>query len=316
MGCVNHFNDNINVPDVLEASCKPETVKEAPDCCIAAWLLSAAYSIIVMTCTSTARHIWDVPLSAVNASWIKRSAVLGTIYGPAMWLAKTAILTMYLRLFGVKAWMRWCCYGGIIFLACAYWSLVPVSAVYNFPHGDEKWDLATDEKAAPAQSAFMVMGLIGVISDVYILILPWPILMTLHTSLRRKLALGVVFLTAIVGIASSCVVFALRVVLWRAKTEDSTWNVAASYLTTAVEMNVAVIVSCAPAAAAWWKHAVQESQWFSSLRSVFRTSKTHTLDTSASKSNLKSADPEPETGSNLNADCISLKSLQQESFPR
>ncbi|KAI0842312.1 hypothetical protein F5Y06DRAFT_257278 [Hypoxylon sp. FL0890] len=241
--------------------------------CILAWILATVYNIIVLTATPTARHIWDVPLSAIDASWVKRSAVLGTIYGPAMWFAKTAILTMYLRLFSVVKWMRWCCYFGIGFLFCAYWSLVPVSVIYNFPHGDEHWDLAMELDSRPAQVPFVVIGLLSVISDLFILVLPFPILLKLQASWKRRLGLCLIFITAIIGIVSSCFVFYLRVVLWQNKTLDSTWNVAASYLTVAVEMDVAVIISCIPAAAASWKLIAQDSKLLSSLRSVFRSSK-------------------------------------------
>lgn len=133
----------------------------------------------------------------------QRSAVLGTMYGPAMWFAKAAILTMYLRLFGVKIWMRWCCYFGIGFLFCAYWSLVPVSAIYNFPHGNEKWDLSMDIKSATSQLAYVVIGLVSVVADLYILVLPFPILLTLRTSWKRRVGLGVVFLTAIMLVVPS-----------------------------------------------------------------------------------------------------------------
>lgn len=165
-----------------------------------------------------------------------------------MWFAKTAILTLYLRLFKVIVWMNWCCYFGIGILFCAYWSLVPVSIIYNFPHGkNEHWDLTLTLKSVPAQVPFVVMGIISVISDVYIFVLPLPILLKLHVSTRRKIGLCLVFMTALMlvllsanymtytdsnsGIVSSCLVLYFRVVLWKNKTLDSSWNVAASYLT-------------------------------------------------------------------------------------
>ncbi|KAI1653885.1 hypothetical protein F4813DRAFT_242352 [Daldinia decipiens] len=277
------------------------------DCfCIASWALTTVYSAVVMSSTSTARHIWDVPLSAIDESWVKQSAVLGTIYGPAMWFAKTAILTMYLRLFSVKTWMKWCCYCGIGFLFCAYWSLVPVSAIYNFPHGDEHWDLSLSIDSQPAQVPFVVMGLISVVSDLYILVLPFPILLTLQVSRKRRVGLCLVFLTAIIGIVSSCLVFYFRIVLWRNDTDDSTWNVAASYLTVAVEMNVAVIVSCTPAAAATWNLMLQDSKLLSSLRSLFNSSKNLVGDSSGSNaSKIKHTEPAPVSTTYL----ISLESI-------
>lgn len=139
-------------------------------------------------------HLTTVTLSNIT----QRAAVLGTIYGPAMWFAKTAILTMYLRVFNVVGWMRWCCHIGIVFLFCAYWSLVPVSVIYNFPHGaNEHWDLALTLSSTPAQLPFVIMGLISIVSDLYILILPFPILVKLKVSWKRKIGLCLVFVTAI-----------------------------------------------------------------------------------------------------------------------
>ncbi|KAI1120566.1 hypothetical protein F5Y10DRAFT_258125 [Nemania abortiva] len=241
--------------------------------CIIAWALAAAYTGVVISEIPTARHAWDVPLSAIDASWVKRTAVLGTIYGPAMWFAKTAILTLYLRLFSVVTWLRWCCYVGITFMFFAYWSLLPVSVVYNFPHGNEKWDFATTAKSAPSQVAYVTIGAVSVLSDIFILILPFPILFTLQASRKRKIGLSIVFLAAIIGIVSSIFVFYFRVILWKNKTMDSSWNVAASYLTVVVEMNVAVIVSCTPAVAASWKLFLKDSRLLSSLRSVLRSSR-------------------------------------------
>ncbi|KAI1754032.1 hypothetical protein F4782DRAFT_494801 [Xylaria castorea] len=241
--------------------------------CIIAWVLAAVYTGVVISELPTARHAWDVPLSVIDASWVKRTAVLGTIYGPAMWFAKTAILTLYLRLFNVLKWLRWCCYVGIIFLFAAYWSLVPVSIVYNFPHGNEKWDLATTAKSAPSQVAYVTIGAISVISDIYIFILPFPILLGLQMSRKRKFGFSIVFLAAIIGIISSVLVFYFRITLWKNKTMDSSWNVAASYLTVVVEMNVAIIVSCTPAVAASWKLLLRDSRVLSSLLSVFRSTR-------------------------------------------
>ncbi|KAI1209701.1 uncharacterized protein F4807DRAFT_460448 [Annulohypoxylon truncatum] len=267
--------------------------------CIVAWILATVYGAIVISATPTARHAWDVPLGAIDASWVKRSAVLGTIYGPAMWFAKTAILTMYLRAFGIVRWMWWCCHTGIAFLFCAYWSLVPVSVTYNFPlRAHQHWDLALSLSSTPAQLPFVIMGLISVVSDLYILILPFPILLKLHVSRRRKIGLCLVFATAAIGIVSSCLVLYFRVVLWKNMTQDATWYVASSYLTVAVEINVAVIISCVPAAAASWKLFSQESRPFLSLRSAFKSSRN--LIHVASGSNLTAGKmPKPYSGIKL-----------------
>lgn len=118
-----------------------------------------------------------------------------------MWLSKTAILMVYLRLFNVIGWMRWCCYLGIGFLFCAYWSLVPVSVIYNFPQDGERWDLAMSLDSVPAQLPFVIIGLVSIISDLYILVLPLPALFKLQVSWRRKFGLCLMFMTAIMFVS-------------------------------------------------------------------------------------------------------------------
>lgn len=101
--------------------------------------------------------------------------------------------------------------------------------------------------STPGSIPFLVMGLVSVISDVFILVLPLPILLKLQASWKRKIGWCLLFVTAIMfvslscpittdsdlssGVVSSCFVFYLHVVLRQNKTLDSTWNVAASYLT-------------------------------------------------------------------------------------
>jgi O-antigen ligase len=93
--------------------------------------------------------------------------------------------------------MRWSCYISIDFLFCAYWSLVPVLIIDNFPHGGEKWKLAMTVNSAPAQILFLVLGIDSVVSDLFILILPLPCLLKLHVSWQRKTRIYLVFATAI-----------------------------------------------------------------------------------------------------------------------
>jgi hypothetical protein len=99
----------------------------------------------------------------------------------------------------------------------------------------------------PAQIPLLVMGVVSVASDVYILILPLPILLKFHVNWKRKIGLCLIFAAAIMyvypcrvlsrhadldsGIVSSCFVLYFRIILWQYKTLDSTWNVGASYLT-------------------------------------------------------------------------------------
>jgi hypothetical protein len=104
---------------------------------------------------------------------------------------------MYLRLFHPYAWMRWCCWLGIGILFCAYGCLVPIIAIHDYPHGDAKWDMTLLMNGASVKKAFEVIGGVSMVFDLYILILPLPILLNLQISTRRRLGLCLIFLTAV-----------------------------------------------------------------------------------------------------------------------
>jgi hypothetical protein len=125
------------------------------------------------------------------------SAVIAIIYGPTIWLAKTAILTLYLRVFRSVRWLRWSCYAGIAVLFAAYWSMVPICVYFNLPHGDEEWDLSTAIKQSRSELGYVVVTVISVVSDFYILLLPFPVLLRLQMPREKKLGLCLVFFGAV-----------------------------------------------------------------------------------------------------------------------
>ena len=114
-----------------------------------------------------------------------------------MLCAKLAMFTLYMRVFEPVRWMRVCCWVGIITAIPVYLSLVPFCAVYCFPHGNERWDLAIALKGSKMQLPAIVSGTYGVVSDVFLLILPLPIIFGLNLSLRKKIGLYAVFLAGL-----------------------------------------------------------------------------------------------------------------------
>jgi hypothetical protein len=119
------------------------------------------------------------------------------INNPGLWCAKVAILSLYLRLFGSVKWMRWCCWFGIIFSGLVYWPILPVYIVYQFPYGDEKWDTVLLSKNQHTFVPGLLVGAFNVVSDLYLLLLPLPVIASLKLSLAKRISLGAVFMTGI-----------------------------------------------------------------------------------------------------------------------
>lgn len=75
--------------------------------------------------------------------------------------------------------------------------MVPVYAVFSFPYGDESWDLNLAMKTGKVDRMAIATSTINVVSDVFLLIIPLPIIMKLNLNLRKRIGLAAVFMTGI-----------------------------------------------------------------------------------------------------------------------
>jgi hypothetical protein len=121
-----------------------------------------------------------------------------TIFGPSVFFAKAAIFLMYLQFFGVHKKLRIAVYIGIFVTFGAYWTSVPVAAYYGAPHPGETWEsLFLNER--PIWEAYwgVSQGAIAIVLDIYIFLLPIPILWKLNTDRTRRIQLITLFGTAL-----------------------------------------------------------------------------------------------------------------------
>lgn len=110
-----------------------------------------------------------------------------------------AILVLQLRLFAPKIWFRVAIYIGIALVTLVHWSNVPVYGILCTPRRGENWDmvLLSSKRCSAASTHTVVTGAIGTALDIYMLILPLPIIAELNLAPRRKLGLALVFMAGI-----------------------------------------------------------------------------------------------------------------------
>ncbi|CAG8949654.1 hypothetical protein HYFRA_00007888 [Hymenoscyphus fraxineus] len=188
--------------------------------------------------TKYARHSWDVPLSWLDSSYIKRYAYAQTMVAyPSILFAKISILLLYLRIFTVKKEIRYLIYGGIAWTIVTYGPFIVTINWYCAPHIGEDWGLKSLLRCSKFADWQIFATVMGVILDLFILILPMPLLRRLHLSRNKKVGLIFVFGTA-------------------------------SFL---VENHVAIIVACVPGAASFFKRYIAPSRISTFLASSFRS---------------------------------------------
>lgn len=123
-------------------------------------------------------------------------AAIQMVAAPAMWAAKAAILSLYIRVFGSVKWLQFTSYFLIALMALFYGSNIVIAAVYCVPHKGETWDGAAFQRCTKSAWSAVMIGVFAVVADLVIFLLPFPIVLGLRLNPAKKLGLVLVFLTA------------------------------------------------------------------------------------------------------------------------
>ncbi|KAI1177739.1 hypothetical protein F4777DRAFT_541126 [Nemania sp. FL0916] len=214
---------------------------------ITACIFNIGFTGDVIAQNKYSRHQWDTPLCwLTDGSFVKLAFVQSTLFAPVYFTSKAAIFFLYLQLFGVQTYIKPAVTIGILVSALLYIPNIPISAVLEAPAAGSSWKaLSMSDKP----QKIMIWGIISssftVLLDIYIFILPLPIISRLNMPLGRRLQILGIFATALAGIAASVLSLAYRVSLL--DTPDITWHSIIVATLAVIEANVAIIVSCMPA---------------------------------------------------------------------
>jgi len=120
------------------------------------------------------------------------------LVNPTLLAAKLTLFQLYSEIFHPFRWMRICVYIGIAFTTAFYVATSIVQIVLTAPRKGETWlsHAFSDEEYASQKNAIPFAS-VGLVIDVYLLILPIKAIMDLQLAWKRKLAVGLVFLTGL-----------------------------------------------------------------------------------------------------------------------
>jgi hypothetical protein len=146
------------------------------------------------------RHIWDTPVCDFNGESLKILFVQTIFFGPAFFFAKAAILLLYGQLFAVGKRFKLAINLSILVTLLLYLSEFPLAAIYGAPKPGHSWDSLLESlktNAKPFALGGSVQSAISTALDIYIFILPLPILLKLQLVPRQRLQLLGIFSTAL-----------------------------------------------------------------------------------------------------------------------
>ncbi|KAF7621362.1 hypothetical protein AFLA_011665 [Aspergillus flavus NRRL3357] len=169
------------------------------------FIIRASLAIDDCRALGIGRHIWDIPRSA-STEIAKNSFHSFLSYILCLASSKLTILCFYYRLFSSRASLKVLIIIGIIFEACGTLALVAV-ANYTFTPFERFGDPTVKPKI-PRIAPIFFSGLLAMITDIYVLVLPIPSVLRLKVPLRQRLkALAIIILGA-----SACTASIVRVV--------------------------------------------------------------------------------------------------------
>ncbi|KAB8072608.1 hypothetical protein BDV29DRAFT_149085 [Aspergillus leporis] len=210
------------------------------------WVLFVGFCInmLVLNKYGGGYHAWDVPKSEF-LDFQKASYAITLIYVPMVFVVKLALLSVMLRIFAPDRRKVIVIYVSLIVLLLYYIPALfikiffckPISAYwYGTEHGGSCID---QQKVIIADSA------ISIASDLWILILPVPMLWSLHMSRVKKLR--VIGILSAGGLATGFSIWRLVIMVEEAQTTDTTWFWIHCVLTANAEAGIGLICACLPA---------------------------------------------------------------------
>ncbi|KAI0197474.1 hypothetical protein F4808DRAFT_295229 [Astrocystis sublimbata] len=198
-------------------------------------------------------HQWDVPLSQFNASFLERTTSSLVLFSLSALLVKTTLLALYLRVFAPNTSARRMIWAGTTVIAIFYVTAiilnirfcVPISMTTPVPDQDA-WQkkLKASTCSQPVYNLNAAVGLFGIVSDLYVLIIPVSMVNKLKMPRDKKIGILGIFLFGLLAVALSILSTAFRFV--QLDSYDFTWDSIPSYTLHAAELNIGLICSCMP----------------------------------------------------------------------
>ncbi|KAL8827422.1 MAG: hypothetical protein Q9170_007027 [Blastenia crenularia] len=263
--------------------------------CIAFSATFSALSIVPARHYGLGKHAWDVRVELFTP-FLKYAYAESLVYDLGIYLTKLSILILLYRVFGVNRHFAWAVYA-----VTALWTMYTIAntlvIIFECSPVHKAWHPLIEGHCASLIDIAVAGGYLNIITDFFILLLPVPMVWSLHLAKKIKLGLIAIFATA----TFACITATIRQVeIVKAQPNlDATWLNSNSLLWLTLELNTGIICGCMPTL----KPLLRKTLW----RRNNETHRVHSFEYSGRSSNLKnSAQSRPAGDGYLDASYIEL----------
>lgn len=195
------------------------------------------------------QHVWAVTSASDFVTLLKLVYVEPWVYAASVTTTKASILLLYQRLFDAKTNTDML-YTGLRWIAMVLTAIYPivmwiVMAVACRPIS-YYWEqyFGGTGTCINVTLFYLLFGVVNMINDIVILLVPIPIILRLNLSLRKKLSiLGIMLLGSFVCVAS---IFRIYYLNKLAHALDTTWWLGPGFGWSCIEPSVAIVSACLP----------------------------------------------------------------------
>ncbi|VUC37203.1 unnamed protein product [Clonostachys rosea] len=192
-------------------------------------------------------HMWNFRLK--NLAPFFHNGYYGVNFlGATMLTIKPAILLEWIHIFAVgsRSLFAWACYVVATVNFLTYFIGIFVESFSCSPIAGY-WDKTIESKCIPnVKYLSVISGVINVVLDVIIVILPQKIIWNLNITRTKKFGVSLVFLVGLISVAAATTRMALSIRY--IDSSDVTYNLSQVGLWAVVEMTAGILVFVAPAA--------------------------------------------------------------------
>lgn len=117
--------------------------------------------------------------------------------GPMMFFAKTSLSMLYYQLFKNQKLVRYAIHFGITFSFIIYFSHMTFFGILCAPQIGHPWDLTVVAKCADGRVVEFALGIANLTLDIFLLVLPIPVILLLQLSLKKKIGVLAIFMVGL-----------------------------------------------------------------------------------------------------------------------
>ncbi|KAL2064727.1 hypothetical protein VTL71DRAFT_3865 [Oculimacula yallundae] len=213
--------------------------------CVVAWALSTAYCVtgIYMGNHGGGNHDWEV--TEDNMIGFQKALYADTIsYGPAAWSIKTTLLLIFARVFSPFRRTVIFIYVFIFAMLMYYFPVMFIKIRICNPI-EFLWTPDLEAVCFDRVTLFYCDTIMSALTDIVILVLPIPLVWSLHMPLKKKLRIAA--LLGAGGLATGASVVRLILVFQPNSFDDETVSFIRFNLLGIAEVGIGIICACLPA---------------------------------------------------------------------